>query len=98
LRDGRHHVDLAFLHEHHYCDRRNWPRHRKDAEDGVGLHRNLLLPVLIADRLAVDDLAVARDHEHCPGDRALIDLQLEKLRNARQSLGRESRGPAATST
>ena len=90
LRDRRHHVDLALFGQHHHGDARHRLRHRENAKDAVHLHGDLFLAILITNRLAVDNLSIARNHKHRARDRALIYFGLEKLRNAVEPVGSEA--------
>src|SRR3954471_18431223 len=90
LRHGRHNVNLAFFHQHHDGDARDRLGHGENAKHGVGFHGTFFLAVLIADRLPVNDLAIAPDNQYGARNGGFVHLGLEKLRNAREAFSGES--------
>jgi hypothetical protein len=90
LATGSSKIELALFDQHHRRDRDDRLGHRRQAEDRVLFHRDLLLAILVADRLDIGRLVVARDHQHRARQFAAIDISLIGLRNALQPRRRKA--------
>ena len=89
--------ESAFLVERHQGDADDRLGHGVDAEDRVVGHRPAGFPIRHAYRLPVGDLALAGHHPDRPGKLAEIDILLHGLRDAVESILRQTdfrgRGP-----
>ena len=64
--------------------------HRGDVEDRVLRHRDAGRLVAEAERLEVDELALAGDRDHGAGQAALLDVGIDDLRDLAEPLGRHA--------
>ena len=89
VRDGIVETDVAFLHEHHYRDRRHGFGHRCNAENRVVGHRHAARDVLAAERAGVDDAIRVDDERHDARDPRVANDARQigvDLRAARQAV------------
>jgi hypothetical protein len=82
-------VELAVFDQRHRCDRDDRLGHRRQTKDCVVLHRDLVLAILVSDRLEVGDLVVARDQQHRARQFAAIDKFLVDIGQMLQPSGRK---------
>ncbi len=89
LRDRVGEPDLALLDQHHDGDARHRLGGGGHAEEGVRGHGLARLGVRQAVGREVDDLPLAGDERHGPGDVMLVDVTLHDLVDAMQPLRRD---------
>jgi hypothetical protein len=79
--------DLPLFDQHH--DRRRGHRlgHRRNAEDGVLLHREVPRHILLAERLVVEDAVAADHHRHHAGHFAAGHRVAQERRQGGLALG-----------
>ena len=70
---------FPFLEQHQDGDTGHRLRLRRDAEDGVLLHRRRLLAIERTERLELGHVPVARDQRHHTGNSSLIGVGLHRL-------------------
>ena len=83
-------IDLPFLDEHQRGNAGDRLGLRRDAEDRVGGHALVRFAVRPADRLLVDDLAVAHHESHGAGDLVVVDVALQRRIDSRETIWREA--------
>jgi hypothetical protein len=90
FRDRIGQLQLAVLDQHHGGDRDQRLGHRIDAEHRIEPHLLAFGLVLEADRVGIDELALAGDHHHGARQHALVDLGLQRLAHALEALRRHA--------
>jgi hypothetical protein len=84
FRHGIAEQEMAVLDQHHDADRDDRLCHGEDPEDRVVRHRRARRGALFAERLEPADLAAPRHQHGGAGQRALVDLALERVRHPLQ--------------